>query len=302
MKATVFYSWQSDTPADTGRELIRSALERAIGALADDATLVVRPELDHDTQGVPGSPAMVSTILRKIDECSVFVADVTPTFLRRTPGVARTSPNPNVLVELGYALKRLGRERVLLLLNLNYGAPEELPFDLRGDRVIGFRPEDPTSLPSELQSALHLIITKAGPPPDVLPPVEITLKRIDRRIQSARHEYSMPVTVRNTGEEVLSGWSIEVMFPQVLLESNKSYPIVREAEDGMVVMRQTEAGHSGPLFPGDEKELIGIDYYMDDRLYDRRASLFDQEVTVTFYVGTRRVARLTKQVRELQNF
>ena len=76
MRAQVFYSWQSDTAAALGREFIRRALSDAIADLAADAALVVRPELDHDTQGVPGSPSISGTILAKIDQCSVFVADL----------------------------------------------------------------------------------------------------------------------------------------------------------------------------------------------------------------------------------
>lgn len=302
MNPTVFYSWQSDTPAVTGRELIRLALHEAIQQLANDATLIVRPELDHDTKDVPGAPTMVTAILAKIDSCSVFVADVTPTFKRRTGGPDRTSPNPNVLVELGYALKRLGRERLLLVLNLDHGSPEDLPFDLRGDRVIGFTPSARERLPEELRAALHLVMTRAGLPPDVLPPAEITLKRVDRSIESARHAYRLPVRVRNSGSEVLSNWAVEVEFPSVMLEPHISYPIVRATDNQMVVMRRTEADHSGPLYPGEEKELIGIDYYMDGQLYHNRGDLLEREVRVAFFVGTKLVARATAKVGDLQNF
>jgi Predicted nucleotide-binding protein containing TIR-like domain len=301
VKATVFYSWQSDTPSESGRELIQASLERAINHLVEDTALVVRPELDHDAQGVPGSPAIVGTVLQKIDACSVFVADVTPTFSRTTSGPRKTAPNPNVLLELGYALKRLGRERLLLLLNLEYGSPEELPFDLRGDRVITFRADSRDSLTAELQAALHLIITSAGLPSDVLPPVEIKLKRVDRKIESARHAYRLPVRVRNSGEEIVRDWAVEVVFPQAMLEPNQTYPIVH-SHNGMVVMRRTEAEHSGPLFPGDEKELIGIDYFMDGVLYSRRDEVFQLDVVVSFFIGDRRVARVTKKVEELQIF
>lgn len=73
---------------------MQDALDTAIGLLAEDASLVVRPELDHDTQGVPGSPSVIAAVLRKIDECSVFVGDVTLTFERRVedqpPAVAES--------------------------------------------------------------------------------------------------------------------------------------------------------------------------------------------------------------------
>lgn len=55
----------------------------------------------------------------------------------------RLTSNPNVLVELGFAAARLGWDRILLVQNTHYGTPEDLPFDLRGRRVITYdlRPE-----------------------------------------------------------------------------------------------------------------------------------------------------------------
>jgi hypothetical protein len=134
MDVKVFFSWQSDTQPETGRQLIERALYRAAAAVAADTSIPYRPEVDQDTRGVPGAPAMVAAILGKIDACSVFVADVTLTFER--PERERKSPNPNVLLELGYALRRLGQHRVLLVLDTTNGGAEKLPFDLRGNRAI----------------------------------------------------------------------------------------------------------------------------------------------------------------------
>ena len=47
----------------------------------------------------------------------------------------RPTPNPNVLIELGYAFHALGHERVILVFNDAYGRIEELPFDLRMRRA-----------------------------------------------------------------------------------------------------------------------------------------------------------------------
>jgi hypothetical protein len=303
MIAKIFYSWQSDTPAESGREFIRACLESAIAELAQDASLIVRPELDHDTQGVPGAPAMVATVLRKIDECAVFVGDVTPTFIRKGLGPAKSAPNPNVLIELGYALNRLGRERLLLLLNTDLGAPEELPFDLRGDRVIPFTAGEPAALEAQVKAALNLILSAAGLPADLRPRAEIRIIRIDRDIQSERHSYRLSVRVRNTSEAIISDWSLELIFPEAMIEPRQNYPIAdRVPETDSVVMRQTEAKHSGPLHPGEERELLGIDYFIDSKLYERRRELFEREIVVSFFEGRNRLGKKSEKVRTLQTY
>lgn len=87
-------------------------------------------EVDSDTQGVAGQPPIVETILKKIDASAVFVADMT--FVgKRLDG--RPTPNPNVLIEYGWALKGGTHERVICLMNTAYGEPSglNLPFNLR---------------------------------------------------------------------------------------------------------------------------------------------------------------------------
>jgi hypothetical protein len=130
----VFYSWQSDLPNNSNRGFIETALIRAAGKIGADESVEVVPVVDRDTVGLPGSPNIVEAILRKIDECAAFVADVS---IIGTAG-DRPTPNPNVLIELGYALKRLGWQRIILLQNTHFGTPERLPFDLRMTRVVTY--------------------------------------------------------------------------------------------------------------------------------------------------------------------
>jgi hypothetical protein len=47
----------------------------------------------------------------------VFVADVTPI---NAGSDHRLCPNPNVLIELGYAVKALGWSRIVMVLNTAY--------------------------------------------------------------------------------------------------------------------------------------------------------------------------------------
>lgn len=140
--STVFYSWQSDLPGNTNRNFIEDALDKALKALQKDPGVYQPPrEVDKDTAGVAGSPHIAETIFDKIDAASACVFDVS-IGLRSDPtaGRARASPNPNVLVELGYALKAHPDARVIMVMSAQTGRPEELPFDLRFRRVLQYDP------------------------------------------------------------------------------------------------------------------------------------------------------------------
>lgn len=141
----IFWSWQSDTHQPSGRYFVRDVLTSLAKDLngidgAEEAERPSRDEednsqddgrvvIDHDTLGVGGSPRIADTILRKIRDAAVFVADVTP--VGNTPG-GKKLPNPNVMIELGYALRVIGLERIVLVMNRAEGAAlKSLPFDLR---------------------------------------------------------------------------------------------------------------------------------------------------------------------------
>jgi len=108
-------------------------LSDAIARIAAELEESERPEIDHDTKDVAGSPDIVSTILAKIDKAGVFVADVTPIAVSES---GKHQANPNVLIELGYAKRALGVERVITVWNtaLTNPRPEDLPFDMRHRR------------------------------------------------------------------------------------------------------------------------------------------------------------------------
>lgn len=134
--STIFYSWQSDRPNRLNRGLIETALERAIREVGKDPEIESAPrELDKDTAGIPGSPAIADAIFGKIAAAEVCVFDVS---IATACDGQRSTPNPNVLLELGFALHALSWERVILVLNDCWGGPELLPFDLRGRRVVQY--------------------------------------------------------------------------------------------------------------------------------------------------------------------
>jgi hypothetical protein len=139
----IFWSWQSDTPGKTGRHFVRKRLEEAIEALKEPPEIEEPLErdrreqiqLDQDRQGVSGTPDLAATILKKIEQAFVFVADVTLVCEYERKSSDENKPtkkaiNSNVAIEYGFALRALGDARILLVQNTYYGGRDQLPFDL----------------------------------------------------------------------------------------------------------------------------------------------------------------------------
>lgn len=135
MSNTIFYSWQSDSPSNTNRNFIEDALKKAIEAVNKELTVQTPNRedslsLDKDTQGLPGTPPIVDSIFEKISRSGAFIADLT--IVAKTEK-GRHIPNPNVLIEYGWALCVLKHARMIPVMNTAFGsdAAEDLPFDMR---------------------------------------------------------------------------------------------------------------------------------------------------------------------------
>ena len=141
-RLTVFYSWQNDAPSSLNRGFIEQALLEAFKRLHLDATLENAPRdtsaESGDTQIIVNPQSTIETFLKKIDECAIFIADLTLVSLPKgaltnVTSHPRHSPNPNVLVEFGYALRTHTQDQLIGIANTAYGRPDatSLPFYLR---------------------------------------------------------------------------------------------------------------------------------------------------------------------------
>ena len=129
-KFKIFYSWQSDLPKKQTRNFIRECIDEAIDLAEESET--IEAERDEATKDTTGSPNIVTTLFSKIDECDLFIADISLCFSSDTTE-SKKSPNPNVLLELGYAVKTLGWDKVICLCNTDFG--KEYPFDIAHNRI-----------------------------------------------------------------------------------------------------------------------------------------------------------------------
>lgn len=128
MKLKVFYSWQSDLPNKSNRQFIMDCLEKAMGSIHKNNLSISDWSIESDSRGETGTPELASAIFSKIDQCDIFIADVS--IINHVSDLRKVC-NPNVLIELGYASSKLGWEKILCVYNLTYGRVEDLPFDIR---------------------------------------------------------------------------------------------------------------------------------------------------------------------------
>jgi hypothetical protein len=67
-------------------------------------------------------PDFAHTIFEKIEKASAFVADLT---IINSGAGGRVPPNPNMLIELGYAIHALKKEAMVLVMNTVNGSDRE---------------------------------------------------------------------------------------------------------------------------------------------------------------------------------
>lgn len=157
MSWSIFYSWQSDSPSRCNRTLIRQALDEAVASFAG-VTVEDSPRVESGMEGIAGTPEVATVMFTKIKKSAIFIGDMTlvGSIPKVDPNETKFVPNPNVLLEMGYAAGTIGWDRIICVMN-EYDKNKErkdLPFDVRNRRFpINYK------LPLDVQD--NAIITKA---------------------------------------------------------------------------------------------------------------------------------------------
>jgi hypothetical protein len=310
LEVKVFYSWQSDIKAASNRTLIQGALEAAVKDIRNDDSINVEPVIDRDTYGVSGSPDISSTIFAKIDNCQIFVADIS---IINSGSKNRPTPNPNVLIELGYAIKTVDWNQIILVQNVAYGNPELLPFDLRQRRILTYNsPENAESRKAErskLQSVFFEAISSMVQELEQKPANDysavLRIERIDKQTSTDNHEYELRVTLENNGSKNIHDWHVDLVFPTILLKPSVKYSraVASRSDEKETLFRSSQNSHPGVIYPGDHKLVLTIDYRMNDDIYWNHQEVYKQTVKATAYVHDEKVATLEKDMEpEILNF
>lgn len=135
MTIKIFYSWQSDLENYKNRTFIKKSLDSVAKTIKAENSLSLNLQIDSDSREEMGTPDLSAKIFEKIDNCDIFIADIS---IINYSSSSRIMPNPNVLLELGYAIKTLGWDRILCIYNCEYSKIESLPFDIRNRKPITY--------------------------------------------------------------------------------------------------------------------------------------------------------------------
>lgn len=156
----IFWAWQADfKPA---RNEIKKALESVVQAINRGRKSILPLRIETAVDVGDGAVRIDSTLLDKIAAADAVAADVTPVYR----AFRRLNPNPNVLVEVGYALAHKAPEQVLLMEKKREPgdvpgddkAATQLPFDISTVHRIAF--DSSTDLRQRLLAELVALLEK----------------------------------------------------------------------------------------------------------------------------------------------
>ena len=144
----VFYSWQSDDPRG---QIIKTIVRNAVEKLKNQGLDL---QLKEDSRTINGAEDIAAGIQKEIDECHLFIADLTPVSALGS----KLMPNSNVMYESGYAVKTLGDGRCRFLACLDADETiEHLPFDVNHRKLQSLKqvkfPGSPVKLNSWVKQA-----------------------------------------------------------------------------------------------------------------------------------------------------
>ncbi len=152
LEPTIFFCYQTEFSESS--DVLRDALHTVVESLNRRSRLPLTIEESHRL--TDGPTRLSSTLMRKLRQSLVFVADVTPVLSVDTVPV-QLIPSPKVCVELGYALQCKRPEQILTVQMERAAMPGIFPFDVPSHSRLQFQTDKQLrkTLPDALTSHLQ---------------------------------------------------------------------------------------------------------------------------------------------------
>lgn len=135
---TIFYSWQSDIRAN--KDFIFGALKKCVEEINQERELEF--SIDSDARSTVGTKDITNELFEKIEKARIIVADASiigDNIFKDKNKEPKKLPNPNVMIELGYAAGFKSWDNIIVVMNTNNNRFEDLPFDINRRTIINFK-------------------------------------------------------------------------------------------------------------------------------------------------------------------
>ena len=133
--------------------------------------------------------------------------------------------------------------------------------------------------------------------------LDLTLEYETINMTQQRHDYQLVVLLKNTGNEPIDDWHVDVEFPTAILEhpEKKHHYVGSRSTKTYSFFRVSQSDHGTKIFPGDKLRAMIIEYFMDYEIFMSRGNLFQETVRATVYnKGVSK--KVEKSVEQLENF
>lgn len=135
---------------------------------------------------------------------------------------------------------------------------------------------------------------------------ELELSWKARHRSTDRHDYDFFVLVRNLGTEALDPYHVDVEFPRKVMHQPHNYPTYvarRSTEDTVFLRMVSERDRPGEtIYPGDDKVVLKLEYFMTHQIYFDRGALFNHPVRATLYQNGFRPVSVERIFDDFQEF
>jgi hypothetical protein len=235
MKIKIFYSWQTTTNTKYNKNFILTCIEKAVKKVNK------KPELKEieflileGVRGEPGSPQVASKITdERIPNSDIFIADLSVVnhisefkkFVRKIVNDKfKPFQNNNVINEHGVANNAIGLEKMIGVLNSEYGSPNEnpenIPFDLRHIRFpIEYKYSEKTKDKDKMQT-------------DFVNDLANAIK--DTAISALQNQKNKFHPL-----QVWSDWEKSILTPQQFIPNDKTKEITNSVLEGLSNLNHT---------------------------------------------------------------
>lgn len=200
MELKIFYSWQSDLPKKQNSNFIETSIKDALKKLHQQKPVPLDIKFDKATRNLAGSPDIVESIFTKIGNSNIFIADIS--IINSKYDELKKTPNPNVLMELGYAARALGWEKIICVYNTDFGDYKDLPFDLRNRRILNYSSNNGIKeLAGKIETAIIEMNSKGRLSDKIL---DFLKKDIDKEILSLLSHLLLVVDCNNSKQNIFT--------------------------------------------------------------------------------------------------